>query len=104
MALRDAAVLLAGARWLDGAEVEKIDTLAGEPPVTIPEHGSAFVVRLPRGADVLPDLGAYLALDRSSDAATLRAALQSSAAGVALDGARLTGVALFPDPLGRATP
>jgi hypothetical protein len=99
--LRDAAALLAGAGWLDGAELEKIEMLGGELPVAIPEGGAAFILRLPRGpAAEVPDLGAYLALDRDADAATLRAALQGRPAGQALAGARLTGVAMFPESLG----
>jgi hypothetical protein len=105
MPLRDAAALLAGARWLDGADLEKIESLGGELPVVIPEHGAAFMLRLPHGTPgELPDLGAYLAIDQDTDAGTLRAALQSHAAGAALGNARLSGIALFPDHLGPATP
>lgn len=98
--LRAAAALLAGAGWLDSAELEKIELLGGEIPVVVPEQGAAFILRLPRGAAEVPELGAYLALDQDTDAATLRAALQARPTQKALEGARLTGVALFPDPLG----
>jgi hypothetical protein len=94
------ATRLAGAVWLDTAELEKITAMGGELPIAIPAHGAAFIVRLPRGASVtVPDLGAYLAFDRDSDAATLRAALSSRPAGAGLAGAHITGVAMFPDSL-----
>jgi hypothetical protein len=102
MSIDDAAKMLGGAAWLDTATLEKITTLGGEIPVRIPEHGAAFILRLPRGsASELPDLGAYLAVDRNADAATLRAALAAQAAGASLAGAHLTGVATFPEDLGR---
>jgi hypothetical protein len=103
IALGDAAQQLAGATWLDGAGLEKITAITGEIPVVVPPHGAAFILRLPRGsAAEIPDLGAYLALDRDTDVATLRAALQARPDGAALTGAHLTGVALFPDRLGSA--
>jgi hypothetical protein len=101
--LGDATTRLAGASWLDGAELEKITAITGELPVVIPEHGAAFVVRLPRGsASEVPDLGVYLALDQDTDGATLRAALTGRPAGAALAGAHITGVAMFPEALGAA--
>lgn len=103
IALGDAAKRLMGATWLDGAGLEKITAITGELPVVVPPHGAAFILRLPRGsAAEIPDLGAYLALDRDTDVATLRAALQSRPDGAALAGAHLTGVAVFPDRLGSA--
>jgi len=103
ISLGDAATRLAGATWLDSAELEKITALACELPVMIPEHGAAFVVRLPRGSvNEVPDLGAYLALDHDTDTATLRAALASRPAGAALANAHVTGVAMFPEALGTA--
>lgn len=101
IALGEAAPRLAGTTWLDGAELEKITVLGGELPVVIPEGGSAFIVRLPRGsAGQVPDLGAYLALDHDTDVATLRAAMASRPAGAGLAGTRITGVAMFPETLG----
>lgn len=101
--VRAAAARLSGATWLESAELEKITAITGEIPVVIPEHGAAFVVRLPRGsAGEVPDLGAYLALDRDTDAAMLRAALTSQPTGASLAVARITGVAMFPEALGAA--
>lgn len=98
-ALRDVSAVLVGASWLDGAELEKIEAMGGELPVVVPEGGAAFVLRLGRGdGDELPDLGAYVALDRDSDAVGLRAALQGKPA-VALDGAHVAGIAMFPESL-----
>lgn len=99
--LGEAATRLAGATWLDSAEIEKITVLGGELPVVVPDGGSAIIVRLPRGsANEVPMLGAYLAFDRDTEVATLRAALASRPAGAALAGARVTGVAVFPETLG----
>ena len=98
--LGDTAHQLAGARWLEHAQLEKVTEMAGELPIEIPERGAAFVVHLARSPQsTLPDLGAYLAIDRDCEATVLRAMLTSPSTNTASIGVHVVGVAMFPDPL-----
>lgn len=101
MALRQIAALLGGAEWLSDAGVERVDSIAGEIPVRVPEGGSAFVVRLADDpARTSSKMGFYLALDERVEPSTLREALRSRAAGEPVGEVRMVDFAFFPDSLG----
>lgn len=102
--LKQCAALLAGARWLSGAPVEKVERMGGELPVRVHAGGSAFVIRLPRGSGSgEAEAGLYLSLDTDIEAEALRAALMSKSNSWLSNDVCVTDFAFFPESLGRTS-